>query len=499
MSNRDRISKKRPGFAVIVSYILVIALTAVVTLFVAQYFGKWTGGPAQAGNTQNGEVAAIETPDKAASSKTGKNGLASGSRDGSAQAGGNSSAKAGVDGSPKSESDIAFSDNWYMNTRTKFVLDGVWHRMGSIEEILGTVKNVRHTSELSWFREWNKTAEKLKATGDNSLAKGHKISAGEAYLRASNYYFAAEVFLHTNPEDPRILETYKKGADCFLKGLKLLSVPVEEVSIPFEGTKLKGYYFRSPVAKEKAPVIIVHQGFDAPLEATKYVAEEAMRRGYHCLMFEGPGQGMTIREQGIPFRPDWEKPVSAAVDYVISRPEVDPDKIILEGISLGGGLAVRSAEFEPRIKICIANPGYVNLYKVFSDILTPTLVNLYEEDPKEFSDKFLELTRYDVGLRWGANHAMWVFGGKDPVELFDKLRQYDYEADLGRIKAKMLVMDGTGEKWGAGQAKKLYDALKCPKEYMLFTEEDFAEEHCQSGNPALSTQRMFDWLDENIN
>jgi hypothetical protein len=30
----------------------------------------------------------------------------------------------------------------------------------------------------------------------------------------------------------------------------------------------------------------------------------------------------------------------------------------------------------------------------------------------------------------------------------------------------------------------------------LFTEEEGAEEHCQIGAPALSNQRIFDWLDE---
>jgi hypothetical protein len=44
--------------------------------------------------------------------------------------------------------------------------------------------------------------------------------------------------------------------------------------------------------------------------------------------------------------------------------------------------------------------------------------------------------------------------------------------------------------------KKVYDALKCPKKYILFTSEEGTEEHCQCGAPSLSNQRIFDWLDE---
>jgi hypothetical protein len=389
-----------------------------------------------------------------------------------------------------------FTGNWYMNTRTLFVLDGVWHRMGDTGEILDTVKRIRHTSELSWFREWNRTATRVEAVGDDCLARNHRISAGEAYLRASNYYLAAEVFLHTNPDDPRILATYQKGAALFLTGLKLLNVPAREVRIPYERTTLRGYFFRSPLVSGKAPILIVHQGFDAPVEATQYIAEEAMRRGYHCLLFEGPGQGLVIREQKLPFRPDWERVVTPVVDYLLTRPEVDPNGLILMGISMGGGFAVRAAAFEHRLKICIVNPGYLNLYGMMKDMLTPALVNLYEQDPAEFNKKFLELTDYDVGIRWGLHHGMWVFGAETPAGFLTQLKNYHYENLVPQITCQMLVMDGALESWGKGQAKRLYDALSCPKKYMFFGEDTSAAQHCQSGAPAISSQRMFDWLDE---
>lgn len=391
-----------------------------------------------------------------------------------------------------------FTGNWYMDTRTLFVLDGVWHRMGNVGEILDTVKRIRHTSELSWFREWKRTATRVEAVGNNCLAAGHPVSAGEAYLRAANYYLAAEVFLHTNPDDPRIVSIYQKGASLFLSGLKLLNVPVREVRIPYEKTVLRGYFFRSALVSGKAPTLIVHQGFDAPVEATKYIAEEAMRRGYHCLLFEGPGQGLVIREQKLPFRPDWEKVVTPVVDYLLTRPEVDPDGLILMGISMGGGFAVRAAAFEHRLKICIVNPGYLNLYGMMKDMLTPALINLYEQDPVEFNKKFLELTEYDVGIRWGLHHGMWVFGADTPAGFLTQLKSYRYENLLPRIQCHMVVMDGALESWGKGQAKRLYDSVTCPKTYLFFSEEESAALHCQSGAPAVSTQRVFDWLDEKI-
>ena len=48
----------------------------------------------------------------------------------------------------------------------------------------------------------------------------------------------------------------------------------------------------------------------------------------------------------------------------------------------------------------------------------------------------------------------------------------------------------------AGQAQRLYDLLKCPKKYILFTEEEGAEDHCHVGALSLANQRIFDWLDD---
>ena len=43
--------------------------------------------------------------------------------------------------------------------------------------------------------------------------------------------------------------------------------------------------------------------------------------------------------------------------------------------------------------------------------------------------------------------------------------------------------------------QEVFEALTCPKKYILFKEEG-AEEHCQCGALALSNQRIFDWLDD---
>ncbi|MDY7027471.1 MAG: alpha/beta fold hydrolase, partial [Spirochaetota bacterium] len=250
-----------------------------------------------------------------------------------------------------------------------FYLSEAWQGMSDINECLETLDRVDADDPESWSREWRKTAERLERTGYEKLEEGHRFSAGEYLMRASTYYRAS---MHRNmhPGSDEVKEMTELEITCFVKSQELLETPMEVVAVPFEGIDLTGYYFMTdgdecddqvPVA----PVLIVHQGRDAWAEDCRYLALEAARRGYHCLLIDGPGNGQTLRRHDLPFRPDWESFVGPVVDYLLERPEVDPEGVMLMGISMGGYLAGRAAAFEPRLRICIANPGVLDWGETF--------------------------------------------------------------------------------------------------------------------------------------
>jgi len=62
----------------------------------------------------------------------------------------------------------------------------------------------------------------------------------------------------------------------------------------------------------------------------------ALERDYAALTFDGPGQNAMLWLHNIPFRHDWEKVITPIVDYLLERPDVDPHRIALSGISQGG-------------------------------------------------------------------------------------------------------------------------------------------------------------------
>ncbi len=65
-------------------------------------------------------------------------------------------------------------------------------------------------------------------------------------------------------------------------------------------------------------------------------------RGYSVLTFDGPGQGAPLREQGLRFTHEWEKPTSAVLDTYLAT-HARPEKIVLIRLSMGGYLAPRSS------------------------------------------------------------------------------------------------------------------------------------------------------------
>jgi len=374
-----------------------------------------------------------------------------------------------------------------------------------IGECIATAHRITEGDFESWYQEWLKTADRVCAIADSCLADGHLVSAREAYLRASNYYRAAEFYLHGDPSDPRILETWGKSRDCFATAAELLPFPVEAVEIPYENTTIPGYLFLVDDSGIPRPTLILHTGYDGTLEELYFDgALAAVRRGYNCLAFEGPGQGRVIREQHITFRPDWENVVTPVVDYALTRPEVDPDRIALMGLSLGGYLAPRAAAYEHRIAACIANSG---VYDCFENVAagfhqSPEELKEYlTQDPSGFDEMISQEETSNTELRWLVEQGMWVFGVDSPHEWALTWVDYAMKDNEGEdiahlITCPTLVCDSETDRSVAGQAEKLYDHLTCTKEYMLFTSEDAAEEHCQVGASALSHQHIFDWLDE---
>lgn len=395
--------------------------------------------------------------------------------------------------------------NKFQFNDSSFVFHSLW-RFGVIAsggsdlgEVLTVTSRIEDFNKESWYTSWTSMADKVRAVGDEFASSLHGRSAREAYLRATNYYRASEVYLPAT--DPRKHAAWEKGRNTFLKAARLSGGLIEPVRIPYEKTTLPGYFIKADNSGKKRPLLLIQTGLDGTAEDLYFfLGVPAAKRGYNCLIYEGPGQGEVIGSQKLPFRHDWEKVVSPIVDYALTRSEVDADRLAIMGYSMGGYLVPRALAFEKRIRWGIVNGG---VYSVFDGTMTKFPAEVREGVGKSSRKEKVNALAYaemkkHPDLNQFINQMLWTFDAGSPFELFSKLKKYSMEDVLEKIETEMLVLNSSGDQIAGSyeQAKKFYNGLQTNKSYYEFTSDQGAQFHCQAGAPLVSSERILNWLDE---
>ncbi|QKG23805.1 alpha/beta hydrolase family protein [Actinomadura verrucosospora] len=372
-------------------------------------------------------------------------------------------------------------------------LRGLWtaaYDGGEFGEVAAVMARVRRGDFESWFREWSAMADRVAARG---RAYGEPVSRGTALLRAANYRRQAEFFL--DPADPRRAAASTAGRELFDAGLDALGTGAARIRIPYDGADLEALFLR-PADPDARTVLVVQGGFDSTLEELYFMlGAAAVRRGHCVLMFTGPGQGSALREHGMPFTPEWERPTRAVLDWLDGL--VEPRLLVGAGISFGGHLLARAAAFEPRYD------GIV-LYDHFPGMLTAFLHNVprpvrgaFERMPWWMRRAVPLYGRFDAQARWGIGNALWTFGADTLPGLVDAMRPFDDREWAGEITADALVLLAEREHfYDPALGREFADRLTGARSVRVhtFTEADGGHLHCQNGALQQAHEVIFDWV-----
>jgi predicted alpha/beta-fold hydrolase len=367
-----------------------------------------------------------------------------------------------------------------------------------VGECFAAAERIHEVDAESWYAAWWTLAESLREQADTSRAQGRHASALSAYLRASNYFRAAYTFLIGAPVDPRVVEGYRRQRSAFQSAAALMVPAAEPIAIPYDGRALHGYLFRPAGDVKPRPTLIITGGYDSTAEESYFFSgAAAVARGYTCLVYDGPGQGGAIIEDGLVFRPDWEAVVGPVVDFAIGRPEVDPARIAVLGISFGGYLAPRAASGEPRLAACIADPGEFSLFEELKSRVPAFIAGQLFDGNRTVLALFEFLMRRKLchtTAGWGLRRCLWVHGLDDPMAYFRLTQEYTLAGRVDQIRCPTLVCSAENDEIGAS-ADKFFAGLVCEKTRLVFTAKEGAGAHCEAGARGLFNQRAFDWLD----
>ena len=126
------------------------------------------------------------------------------------------------------------------------------------------------------------------------------------------------------------------------------------------GITLAADMYKPKGATGKLPAIAVCGPFGAVKEQAPGLYAQAMaERGFLTIAFDPSFTGESGGTPRYMTSPDINtEDFSAAVDFLVTNPEVDPEKVGIIGICGWGGIAINAAAADPRIKATLASTMY---------------------------------------------------------------------------------------------------------------------------------------------
>ena len=357
---------------------------------------------------------------------------------------------------------------------------------GQIGEIVDMCQPIRDAAASGadagtpqFMAQWAAMGGKLIDLAAEDEAKGRAFSASNKLERAALYLLNAERMQgHGHPGRQA---TYAKARATFDRSTVLGRINRERVDIPLERGTMPALYTRAP-GDGPHPVVVYCNGLDSCKELLYWsrLPEALARRGVSTLCVDQPGSGEALRLQNLPVDPHSESWASKAVDWLEQQPDVDPRRIGMTGISLGGHFAPRAVAYEPRFAsgaVWGANHNW-----------------------REVQDKRMKREGENPVPHYWA-HVMWAFGAGDMDEFLEKSQGMNLNGHMDRIKVPFLVTHGAQDRQiSASYADDLYGQLvNSPRrEKVIFTAREGGVEHVGADNMSYGRDCIADWFAETL-
>lgn len=351
--------------------------------------------------------------------------------------------------------------------------------IGELHKIGRLLKDKGPEDDAAWFDACVKVADGVRAHAEKWDKGGHRYAAAHAYLRACNYYQMAERF--RTPKDAIALDVYRRGVDAFHRHVALTDLKIEIVEVPFEKGSLPGYFVHAQNARSaRAPCVVFFDGLDVTKEI-QFVrgVPELIKRGISVLVMDGPGTGEAIRFRGQYLRHDYEVAGSACIDYLEKRADVDPKKIGIVAISLGGYYAPRCAAMEPRFAACIAWGAQWDYHATWKKRID---------------------AQFKASLSVPGHHITWILGVDSLDAALKKLEPFKLDGVMQKMRCPFLLVHGADdEQIPLADAQKQFDACGSRnKTFRVYTAEEGGAQHCQRDYLTLVVAEMWNWFDEKL-
>jgi dienelactone hydrolase len=193
---------------------------------------------------------------------------------------------------------------------------------------------------------------RLLEVGRAEQALEHNETALELFFEAANVFGNAQHTILATTEEKRLL--HELSIQCYDQVRTLAPYRIERLEIPCPGGQVFANLHLAP-GDTPAPCVIFVPGCDMTKEMyPNPISNPALARGMHIISIDGPGQGENNLTGWKLTADNTSAAISAVVDYLLTRSEVDPNRIGILGLSFGNQWAVQAAARDQRFAACAA-------------------------------------------------------------------------------------------------------------------------------------------------
>jgi dipeptidyl aminopeptidase/acylaminoacyl peptidase len=205
-----------------------------------------------------------------------------------------------------------------------------------------------------------------------------------------------------------------------------------------------------PTAGGKQAAMVVLHGFGSNKNGgiSKIAAKLFADMGYVTLRFDMRGCGDSEGARGRVMCNEQVQDTQAAISYLQSLPQVDPNRIGVMGHSFGAAVAIYTAGVDSRVAACISTGGWGDGEKKFrkqheSDAAWKKFTDMMTEGRKRLAKgESMMVPRYDIvpiqpGLR---NHLSPGSITEFPYEVVESMYNFKANEVVGQIAPRPLLL-----------------------------------------------------------